>query len=78
MTGYVADLIEAEDLHDVTLVGHNWGGYVITGAAPRIAPRLRKLVYQSAFVPAAGRSLYDEVLPGYAAPRRPGRLRLRA
>jgi pimeloyl-ACP methyl ester carboxylesterase len=48
----VVDLIEGEDLHDVTLVGHSWGGYPITGAAPAIAARLRKLVYWSAFVPA--------------------------
>jgi pimeloyl-ACP methyl ester carboxylesterase len=65
VTAYVADLIESEDLHDVTLVGHSWGGYVIAGAAPKIAPRLRKLVFWSAFVPAAGRSLYDEVPPAY-------------
>jgi pimeloyl-ACP methyl ester carboxylesterase len=57
----VVDLIEDEDLHDVTLVGHSWGGYPITGAAPAIAARLRKLIYWSAFVPAAGRSLYDEL-----------------
>jgi pimeloyl-ACP methyl ester carboxylesterase len=61
----VVDLIEGEDLHDVTLVGHSWGGYAITGAAPAIAARLRKLVYWSAVVPAAGRSLYDEVPPFY-------------
>jgi pimeloyl-ACP methyl ester carboxylesterase len=61
----VADLIEGEDLHDVTLVGHSWGGYPITGAAPAVADRLRKLVYWSAFVPASGRSLYDEVPPSY-------------
>jgi pimeloyl-ACP methyl ester carboxylesterase len=61
----VVDLIEREDLHDVTLVGHSWGGYPITGAAPAVAARLRKLVYWSAFVPAAGRSLYDEVPPQY-------------
>jgi hypothetical protein len=54
-----------EDLHDVTLVGHSWGGYPITGAAPAVAARLRKLVYWSAFVPASGRSLYDEVPPSY-------------
>lgn len=61
----VVDLIESADLSDVTLVGHSWGGYVITGAAHRVASRLRKLVYWSAFVPAAGRSLYDEVPPAY-------------
>jgi pimeloyl-ACP methyl ester carboxylesterase len=65
VTGYVADVIEREDLHDVTLVGHSWGGYVIAGAAPAIASRLRKLVFWSAFVPEAGRSLYDEVPQGY-------------
>lgn len=61
----MVDLIESADLSDVTLVGHSWGGYVITGAAHRVASRLRKLVYWSAFVPAAGRSLYDEVPPAY-------------
>jgi pimeloyl-ACP methyl ester carboxylesterase len=61
----VVDLVEAEDLKDVTLVGHSWGGYVIAGAAPRLAPRLRKLVFWSAFVPAAGRTLYDECPPHY-------------
>src|SRR5438067_719105 len=63
----VVDLVEREDLHDVTLLGHSWGGYVITGAAQRLAPRLRKLVYWSAFVPAEGRPLYDEVPPHYQA-----------
>ncbi|HEX4247698.1 MAG TPA: alpha/beta hydrolase [Pseudonocardia sp.] len=62
---YVVDLVEGADLRDVTLLGHSWGGYVITGAAPRLAPRLRKLVYWSAFVPEAGRCLNDEVPPHY-------------
>jgi pimeloyl-ACP methyl ester carboxylesterase len=65
VTGYVAGLIEREDLHDVTLVAHSWGGYVAAGAAPAIASRLRKVVFWSAFVPQAGRSLYDEVPPAY-------------
>jgi pimeloyl-ACP methyl ester carboxylesterase len=62
---FVVDLVVEEDLDDVTLVGHSWGGYVITGAAPRLAGRLRKLLYWAAFVPAADRSLYDEVPPHY-------------
>lgn len=61
----VAELVEREDPRNVTLVGHSWGGYPITGAAPRLSARLRKLVYWSAFVPAAGLSLYDEVPPPY-------------
>ncbi|MEI8413101.1 MULTISPECIES: alpha/beta fold hydrolase [unclassified Kribbella] len=63
----VVELVEGEDLRDVTLVGHSWGGYVIAGAAPRLAARLRKLVFWSAFVPAEGRSVYDEVPPNYQA-----------
>jgi len=62
---FVVDLVVTDDLDDVTLVGHSWGGYVITGAAPRLAGRLRKLLYWAAFVPASGRSLYDEVPPHY-------------
>lgn len=58
---FVVGLVEGQDLSDVTLVGHSWGGYPITGAAPRLAARLRELVYWSAFVPAEGASLMDEV-----------------
>lgn len=56
---------EREDLHDVTLVGHSWGGYVVSGAAPRIAERLRRVVFWSAFVPEDGESLLDAVPPQY-------------
>jgi pimeloyl-ACP methyl ester carboxylesterase len=62
---YVGDFVERADLREVSLLGHSWGGYVITGAAPRLASRLRRLVYWSAFVPAAGRCLNDEVPPHY-------------
>lgn len=49
----VVRVVEDGDLHDITLVGHSWGGYPMTGAAPRLDGRLRKLVYWSTFVPAA-------------------------
>jgi pimeloyl-ACP methyl ester carboxylesterase len=57
--------VEASSGDDITLVGHSWGGYVIAGAAPRLASRLKGLVFWSAFVPEAGRPLYDEVPPSY-------------
>ena len=63
---FIVDLVESRDLRDVTLVGHSWGGYPLTAAAPRLASRLRRLVYWSAFVPADGASLMDEVPPHYA------------
>jgi pimeloyl-ACP methyl ester carboxylesterase len=62
---YVVDYVERGDLADVTLVGHSWGGYPLTGAAPRLAGRLARLVYWSAFVPAEGAGLIDEVPPNY-------------
>lgn len=64
-TDAVVGLVEREDLRDVTLVGHSWGGYVISGAAPRVADRLRRTVFWSAFVPADGESLMDAVPPPY-------------
>ena len=36
----VANLIEFEDLHDVVLLGHSYGGLVVTGAADRIPERI--------------------------------------
>lgn len=43
-----------EDLHDVVLVGHSYGGMVITGVADRVPERIRRLVYLDAFVPDSG------------------------
>lgn len=45
---FVLDLvnhIESEDLADIVLVGHSFGGMPITGAADRIPERIRRLVY---------------------------------
>jgi pimeloyl-ACP methyl ester carboxylesterase len=62
---YLVDRLERDDLRDVTLVGHSWGGYPITAAAHRVPRRIRKVVYWSAFVPEAGRPLLDEVPEHY-------------
>ncbi len=53
----VCGLIEAEELKDVILLGHSYGGMVITGVADRIASRIKHLVYLDAFVPQNGESL---------------------
>jgi pimeloyl-ACP methyl ester carboxylesterase len=53
----VCGCIEWEELHDVILVGHSYGGMVITGVADRMAERVRSLVYLDAFVPGHGDSL---------------------
>ncbi len=47
----VVGCIESEELNDVILVGHSYGGMVITGVADRLAGRIKSLVYLDAFVP---------------------------
>lgn len=59
---HIADIlavIEYEDLRDIILVGHSYGGMVATGVADRARDRVRHLVYLDAFVPADGQSLND-------------------
>ena len=66
----VVSLAEMEDLEDFVLVGHSYGGMVITGAAERIAARIRRLVYLDAFLPENGRALLDYAVPERAMPMR--------
>lgn len=55
----VVNCIRWEELTDVILCGHSYGGCVIRGAADRIADRIGALVYLDAFVPEPGQSLFD-------------------
>jgi pimeloyl-ACP methyl ester carboxylesterase len=41
----VVNLTHFEDLHDVVLVGHSYGGHVVTGVADRIPERISLLAY---------------------------------
>ncbi len=41
----ITALIEFEDLNNVILVGHSFGGQIISGVADRCGPRLRHLVF---------------------------------
>ncbi|HMH18890.1 MAG TPA: alpha/beta hydrolase family protein [Burkholderiales bacterium] len=59
----VVNLLEAEELEKVVLVGHSYGGMVITGVADRAASRLRRVVYLDAFLPENGRCLLDYLQP---------------
>ena len=61
----VLGVLRFEDLHDVVLVGHSYGGIVATGVTDRVAERIAHLVYLDAFVPRDGQSLAD--LTGAAA-----------
>jgi pimeloyl-ACP methyl ester carboxylesterase len=66
----VVGLLEMEDLAQVVLLGHSYGGMVVTGAAERVPRRIAHLVYLDAFVPEHGKCLLD-----YAVPERAARMR---
>ena len=55
----VVALLERDDLHDVVLVGHSYGGMVITGVAEHARDRIEHLVYIDALVPEHGQSAMD-------------------
>jgi pimeloyl-ACP methyl ester carboxylesterase len=58
----VVNLIRWEELTDVVLCGHSYGGCVITGAADRVVERVKALVYLDAFILGDGQGLHD-ILP---------------
>ncbi len=59
----VLAVLEIEDLTDVTLLGHSYGGMVATGVADKAAGRIARVVYIDAFAPRNGQSLFDLVGP---------------
>jgi pimeloyl-ACP methyl ester carboxylesterase len=63
----IVALFECRDLQDVILVGHSYGGTVITAVAERVADRIRQMVYLDASVPRDGESNYDVIGPTMAA-----------
>ncbi|MFJ6076010.1 alpha/beta fold hydrolase [Streptomyces sp. NPDC093065] len=57
---HVVGEVVDRDLTNVVLVGHSWGGYPVTGAAHRLADRVRHVVYYNAVVPERGVSMAEE------------------
>lgn len=55
----VANVIEAEELRNVILVGQSSGGLPITGVADRMPERIRHLVYLDAAIAQGGQSFFD-------------------
>jgi pimeloyl-ACP methyl ester carboxylesterase len=60
----IVNYILFEDLHDVILLGHSYGGMVITGVADRIPERIARLIYLDASLPENGESLLQLRKPG--------------
>lgn len=59
----VVAVLEAEDLSDITLIGHSYGGMVATGVADLAGGRIARTIYLDAFAPKDGQSLFDLVGP---------------
>lgn len=59
----VLAVLEFENLTDVTLLGHSYGGMVATGVADKARERIARVVYIDAFAPNDGQSLFDLVGP---------------
>jgi len=59
----VLNVFKYEGLSEAILVGHSYGGMVITGVADQAADRIRALVYLDAFVPKDGEALVDLLSP---------------
>ena len=62
----IVNVLNYEDLHNVILVGHSYGGMVITGVTDRALDRIAGLVFLDAAIPQDGEALVD-VSPGLLA-----------
>jgi pimeloyl-ACP methyl ester carboxylesterase len=62
----IVNVIKFEDLHNVILVGHSYGGMVISGVAEAVPKRLKQLIYLDAMVPNNGESAKDVCGPLWA------------
>lgn len=63
----IVDYIVERDLRDFVLLGHSYGGTIISRLYEEIPERIRRLVYLNAFVPAPGNGLMDETPPAESA-----------
>jgi pimeloyl-ACP methyl ester carboxylesterase len=59
----IIQVLEYEDLSEVTLVGHSYGDLVIGGVAEVIPERIKRLVYLDAYIPQDNKSAFD-IVPG--------------
>ncbi|HLZ99458.1 MAG TPA: alpha/beta fold hydrolase, partial [Steroidobacteraceae bacterium] len=55
----ITNMMRWEDLRQVILVGHSYGGMVVTGVADAVTDRVSALVYLDAFLPTTGKSFHD-------------------
>ena len=59
----IAGLIISEELSDVILVGHSFGGIPVSGAAELVASQIKQLVFLDSLVVQPGKSAFDDSPP---------------
>jgi pimeloyl-ACP methyl ester carboxylesterase len=67
---HITDIVNIffyEELESVILVGHSYGGMVITGVADRLPEKIEQLVYVDAIVPNDGESMFSAIDPSITA-----------
>lgn len=72
----VVDLIREQQLEQIVLVGHSYGGAVISGVLARLPGRVHHAVFLDAILPEPGRRLIDLLLPAAGIVTLQGLLRL--
>ncbi|MGC2573973.1 MAG: alpha/beta hydrolase [Candidatus Nitrosopolaris sp.] len=60
---HIIQVLEYENLNEVMLVGHSYGGLVVGGVAEKVPERIRRLVYLDAYIPQDNKSAFD-IIPG--------------
>ena len=55
----VVNLFKWENLENVVLCGHSYGGWVISGAIEQLLPQVSSIVFLDAFMPEDGQTAYD-------------------
>jgi pimeloyl-ACP methyl ester carboxylesterase len=58
-TAEVCSVLKGSGLDGIVLVGHSYGGMVITGVADRMPEAIGRLIYVDAALPDPGQSLFD-------------------
>ena len=66
----ITNVIEAEELDDIVLVGHSFGGNAISGVADRMRERIRHLVYLDSLMIEGGKAPFDNLAADVVVARR--------
>lgn len=68
--GDIANVIETDEINNIILVGHSYGGMAVTGVADRMTDRIRHVVYLDALLPENGDTAFTILPAGVEDSRR--------